>query len=298
MASARIEQQRHHQQQQQQQQQRPSLFPSNSNSRPPTAAAALGQSDSSILAALETGLSLGGGGGGDPEYYVTLTLNPSVHMYNALKSRIESGTPQWIQRFVELNGLGNLLETLEQLSRAEAGDQGSFSGAILQLDCLSCVRALLNTTPGMMYFLQHQNYTRKLVLGEYNRSYSFPSGTKSCSQRRTISAYAGFPPIREFREKLSKSGKNWDHQLKKSVVCVKLSSIKWERCVWVCLCVPWFTNSNESIYPHPKVYKCSKSERSPFSDNTHIKTLAVLQWDRDINFKFHLVFFWMFVFAA
>ena len=145
MASARIQQhiaqQTHHQR-----------APMQNISSPPV------ELDSSTMATLENG---------DPEHCVTLTHNPSVHVYYALKSRIESSAPSWLQQFLELDGLGSLINTLEQLSRSSAGTDGSFSGAILQLDCLSCVKAVLNTNIGMTYFLQHQNYTRKLVMGEY-----------------------------------------------------------------------------------------------------------------------------------
>ena len=75
--------------------------------------------------------------------------------------------PRLLQQFLELDGLGSLISTVEQLSRSTSASDGSFSGAILQLDCISCVKAVLNTTIGMTYFLQHQNYTRKLVMGEY-----------------------------------------------------------------------------------------------------------------------------------
>ena len=152
MASARIQ---HHHNAQQNHHQRAPVHSKNSP---------VVELDSSTLAALESG---------DPEHCVTMTHNPSIHVYHTLKSRIESSAPSWLQQFLELDGLGSLISTVEQLSRSTAGSDGSFSGAILQLDCLSCVKALLNTTIGMTYFLQHQNYTRKLVMGEYIISCSF-----------------------------------------------------------------------------------------------------------------------------
>ena len=156
MASARI-QQHHAAQQQQNHHQRASSGHAHTHTHAHSSPAL--DLDTSILATLESG---------DPEHCVTLTHNPSIHVYHALKSRIESSAPVWLQQFLELDGLGSLLSTVEQLSRSTAGTDGSFSGAILQLDCLSCVKAILNTSIGMSYFLQHQNYTRKLVMGEYH----------------------------------------------------------------------------------------------------------------------------------
>ena len=152
MASARI--QHHHHHAQQNHHQRAPVY--HSRNSPAV------ELDSSTLSALESG---------DPEHCVTMTHNPSIHVYHALKSRIESSAPSWLQQFLELDGLGSLISTVEQLSRSTSASDGSFSGAILQLDCISCVKAVLNTTIGMTYFLQHQNYTRKLVMGEYIVSY-------------------------------------------------------------------------------------------------------------------------------
>ena len=151
MASARI--QHHHHAQQNHHQRAPVYHSKNSPAV---------ELDSGTLAALESG---------DPEHCVTMTHNPSIHVYHALKSRIGSSSPSWLQQFLELDGLGSLISTVEQLSRSTSASDGSFSGAILQLDCISCVKAVLNTTIGMTYFLQHQNYTRKLVMGEYIVSY-------------------------------------------------------------------------------------------------------------------------------
>ena len=40
-----------------------------------------------------------------------------------------------------------------------------FSDAILQIDCISCIRCILNTGIGLEYFVSNDVYTKKLTMG-------------------------------------------------------------------------------------------------------------------------------------
>lgn len=49
----------------------------------------------------------------------------------------------------------------------------SFSDAILQIDCISCIRAILNTHLGIDCFLQAASAANKLIMGQlFNLLYS------------------------------------------------------------------------------------------------------------------------------
>ena len=69
-----------------------------------------------------------------------------------------------MNKFLHLGGLESLLDALEQLSGKEFTN---FGDAVLQLDCLACVRAVLNTNEGMVFLLRPEDLVRKLVIGEF-----------------------------------------------------------------------------------------------------------------------------------
>ncbi|KAL4230347.1 Inverted formin-2 [Mactra antiquata] len=100
-----------------------------------------------------------------PKQCVTLTHSvPSVQMYCALRSKLDSCSDKWLQEFLHRDGLDSLLDALYQMS-----SKGfvCFSDAILQMDCLSCIRCILNTSFGLDYFINNDLYTRKLTMGKY-----------------------------------------------------------------------------------------------------------------------------------
>ena len=90
--------------------------------------------------------------------------SPSVQMFYALRTRLESCSDSWLHEFLELDGLQSLLDSLIQMT---AKGFTSFSDAIHQLDCLACVRAVLNTNTGLDFMVRHDMYTPKLSLGKF-----------------------------------------------------------------------------------------------------------------------------------
>lgn len=66
----------------------------------------------------------------------------------------------WLEDFLNLDGLGVLFESLERLS-----DRGfsSITDAILQLECVLCVKTVMNSTSGLEYIINNDDYTRKLA---------------------------------------------------------------------------------------------------------------------------------------
>ena len=94
---------------------------------------------------------------------VQLSHNPSVHVYHALRLTVEQSNTPWLRAFLEQDGLGSLVEAVEQLSSTQFT---GFSDAILLLDCIACVRSVLNTSLGMTHFLNSDIYMRKLVKGK------------------------------------------------------------------------------------------------------------------------------------
>lgn len=66
--------------------------------------------------------------------------------------------------FLERDGLGVLLESLERLG---ARGFSSVADTFSQLQCVSCLRAVMNSQVGLEYIVQHQEYTRQLANSMY-----------------------------------------------------------------------------------------------------------------------------------
>ncbi|XP_069129228.1 inverted formin-2-like [Argopecten irradians] len=99
---------------------------------------------------------------GNPERCILLSHSaPSVQMFYALRMRLESSTETWLQEFLELDGLQSLLTSLCQMT---GRGFTSFSDAIFQLDCIACIRNILNTHTGLDFMIKNENYTSKLAL--------------------------------------------------------------------------------------------------------------------------------------
>ncbi|XP_012912792.2 inverted formin-2 isoform X2 [Mustela putorius furo] len=97
----------------------------------------------------------------DPELCTRLLQMPSVVNYSGLRKRLESSDGGWMVQFLEQSGLDLLLEALARLSGRGVA---RISDALLQLTCVSCVRAVMNSQQGIEYILSNQAYVRQLSL--------------------------------------------------------------------------------------------------------------------------------------
>ncbi|XP_060118198.1 inverted formin-2 [Heteronotia binoei] len=95
----------------------------------------------------------------EPELCIRLLQIPSVVNYSGLKKRLESSNDNWMVQFLELCGLDLLLEALDRLSGRGVS---KISDALLQLTCINCVRAVMNSQQGIEYIVSNEGYVRKL----------------------------------------------------------------------------------------------------------------------------------------
>lgn len=98
----------------------------------------------------------------EPELCIRLLQMPSVVNYSGLRKRLESSDGGWMVQFLEQSGLDLLLEALARLSGRGVA---RIADALLQLTCISCVRAVMNSQQGIEYILSNQGYVRQLSQG-------------------------------------------------------------------------------------------------------------------------------------
>uniref|UniRef100_A0A8C8H2T0 Inverted formin, FH2 and WH2 domain containing n=1 Tax=Oncorhynchus tshawytscha TaxID=74940 RepID=A0A8C8H2T0_ONCTS len=95
----------------------------------------------------------------DPELCIRLLQVPTVVNYSGLRRRLEGSDQDWMVQFLELNGLDLLMEALERLSGRGCA---RIADAILQLTCVACVKAVMNSSAGLHFILDNEGYVRTL----------------------------------------------------------------------------------------------------------------------------------------
>uniref|UniRef100_A0A3Q0R4P1 GBD/FH3 domain-containing protein n=1 Tax=Amphilophus citrinellus TaxID=61819 RepID=A0A3Q0R4P1_AMPCI len=96
----------------------------------------------------------------DPELCIRLLQVPTVVNYSGLQRRLKASDQSWMVQFLELRGLDLLLEALERLSGRGCA---RISDALLQLTCVECVRAVMNSSAGLHFILDNEGYVRTLA---------------------------------------------------------------------------------------------------------------------------------------
>ncbi|XP_056261221.1 inverted formin-2-like isoform X2 [Seriola aureovittata] len=96
----------------------------------------------------------------DPELCILLLQVPTVVNYSGLRRRLEASDQAWMVQFLELRGLDLLMEALERLSGRSCA---RIADALLQLTCIACVRAVMNSSAGLHFILDNEGYVRTLT---------------------------------------------------------------------------------------------------------------------------------------
>ncbi|KAF7662361.1 hypothetical protein LDENG_00237470 [Lucifuga dentata] len=95
----------------------------------------------------------------DPEVCIKLLQNPTAMSYSRVQQQLEANNQAWMVQFLELRGLDRLMEVLELLSGRGCA---RFADALLQLTCVACIRAVMNSSTGLHFILDNEGYVRTL----------------------------------------------------------------------------------------------------------------------------------------
>ncbi|CAB1340168.1 unnamed protein product [Coregonus sp. 'balchen'] len=95
----------------------------------------------------------------DPELCIRLLQVPTVVNYSGVRRRLEGSDQEWMVQFLELNGLDLLMEALQRLSGRGCA---RIADALLQLTCVACVKAVMNSSAGLHFILDNEGYVRTL----------------------------------------------------------------------------------------------------------------------------------------
>ena len=101
----------------------------------------------------------------DPKHFISSLRNPSVSNYFGLRSRLRNASVSWIQSFLASGGFDYLFEALEILSQSQTRASTSVVTAFLQMECVSCIKCVMNTRAGLDFILKKRELSRLLTQG-------------------------------------------------------------------------------------------------------------------------------------
>ena len=73
--------------------------------------------------------------------------------FGKLKSKLLKCPPEWIEGFLEHGGLSVIFDSLDALSKKGLG---SFMDAVKQLECIQCIRAIMNNGGGLRFIISSE----------------------------------------------------------------------------------------------------------------------------------------------
>ena len=106
------------------------------------------------------------------EYCLRAISRPSLRTFKQLKEVLKTVCDDWIWEFLKNDGLGALFNALHQLGSGK----NSLADTFVQLKCVECVKAVMDTKSGLTCMIENKDFTRKFAACEYRTmtSSSFP----------------------------------------------------------------------------------------------------------------------------
>ncbi|XP_034231720.1 LOW QUALITY PROTEIN: inverted formin-2-like [Thrips palmi] len=103
----------------------------------------------------------------EPDLCIQMLKIPSAQNYSAMRKllQLQGTNKSWLLEFLEQDGLGVLLDSLERLGAVgrRGGSKSSLADLSSQVDCVACTRAVINSGVGLEYIVGHPAHTRQLA---------------------------------------------------------------------------------------------------------------------------------------
>ena len=97
------------------------------------------------------------------EFYSSILKYPSVSTYTGLMSQVRNCSEEWMQEFLDFGGVSLLFDSLTMLSDRSIF---RFTDALLLLECVHCIKAVMRSNTGLEYMVNHPEISMNLIVGE------------------------------------------------------------------------------------------------------------------------------------
>lgn len=98
-----------------------------------------------------------------PEVCIDFLQSPNLHFLTALNKKLKQNIKEWNSEFLELNGSEALLDLIDTLGIKRVTQ---LADALLILECVQCVKTIMNSKMGLAYLVEHGDYLKRLVNGK------------------------------------------------------------------------------------------------------------------------------------
>ena len=96
------------------------------------------------------------------EFCVRLLRTAHLQNFAGLKTKLQTSSDQWISEFLNQGGMEILFQSLERLSLS---GRVAFMEAYMQLECVNCIKAVLNSKQGLDLLVQSKSLACSLTKG-------------------------------------------------------------------------------------------------------------------------------------
>lgn len=96
------------------------------------------------------------------EFCVRLLRTAHLQNFAGLKTKLQTSSDQWISEFLNQGGMEILFQSLERLSLS---GRLAFMEAYMQLECVNCIKAVLNSKQGLDLLVQSKSLACSLTKG-------------------------------------------------------------------------------------------------------------------------------------
>ena len=98
----------------------------------------------------------------EPELFIKFVRIPSLKTYSSLITKLQCCSKEWLEEFLVLGGLASLFDVLGRLSQRSLA---KFSDVFLQLECVRCIKAVMNNATGLEFMVNDSSLTKQLAMG-------------------------------------------------------------------------------------------------------------------------------------
>ncbi|GFR84517.1 inverted formin-2-like [Elysia marginata] len=96
----------------------------------------------------------------DPEFVISIMAIPTAQTFSSVKRKLRSCSQEWMQGFLDNEGLERLLDCVDTLALKRVT---VLSDALVLIECVECIKAVLNSKIGLSLLVEKPEYCRRLI---------------------------------------------------------------------------------------------------------------------------------------
>ncbi|CAG5120636.1 unnamed protein product [Candidula unifasciata] len=96
----------------------------------------------------------------EPEFAVSVLAIPTAQTFSSVKKKLRTSDQEWMQGFLDHEGLERLLDCVDTFASRRVT---ALADALILIECVECIKAVLNSRIGMSLLVEKPDFIRRLV---------------------------------------------------------------------------------------------------------------------------------------